>query len=1752
MASRRRFRAGQSPTTAPEIGEITPHEESTSGEEDVFDDDHSWAAALNSDVEAELYHAVEALDVNSKRQLLRLLQNAEHEMEDHNGTTVGEFLEEVGADKNREFELFEKNLENLKSFDLLLFRGSDFVSDFIIKLTTKHRGVDFFSHVGICLTPPLLPRDGHYMKRGKFEAAAKVLPFVQLRLKLCDAQSGDPAMPHDLSITVLQCRGLPSRFDEGGLKEDPYVRVSLTPYDDIENRSSVTTTFFRTKTVWHGGHNPQFAAHHSNNGVLHLPAAPHPQPPQLRIQVWDEDRLSPDELVGLHNLDVDNRLLQQMASTTGTTRWLLLDVVDSVTDGSIYSKIQLPNYHRPEDVTHQEGIKRIATEDHEHDLTLGPERKPSSENYTSAAARRMANFLNDPAAAFVATQAAVANSAAGFHGPNASGARAASLVAGAECTPDSRKGGSVIRGNVLMAPMGLDYKALYVHEKQRSLPWQERCLAAMYTWKYYVFLVFLALLTVCTFEAKSMTLTAAVHKLLSDDMNRRIGLSGTLRPFGWEWLWQHPVWVEVADWSLLCFLVLECITRVLCLGIVAFSSSWNNVTDISFVAIDAVLSIFEYVIWAELGHRDYRNGGVVSITNEAGESHGMANTTRVWHVWDTSEEVVHTLENHERWMWWEQTPMKFMVVVIMRNLKLVRLLPRLLALRKKVRRQRKGSKWGLHEVIARRTNRGIEISWANVLYMQGQEEDQEISAYTRGPLLIGIDPSSPARPATVLDKFTHIDHLQSRSDYCFKVPAVSVPDDSEAPGAAAKGVCGCRISSKKSTSPMAGSRTNRFVGYLQFDAEKKDVRDAWIEALNAEFARFLEDQPSSVLAIEVRQEQAELRRLAMAAVTTVRLSLRLQMNRSGPQKGRNFSVFFEEFANTHGIKGASGRQHNLSGDLGRLADRATTAAANQELSSHQFSVLDRDTDGVDDPAVSPSRIRDLRTTSKVEKNEVKLKEHYSDGSPVHYVWEASASGSIAGTQVLAEESGSGHIGVQIRNLNGVLRDYDGEIAALRLVGGFDQGDGESEQSGEHVVAAALGQASGETTDEVRHLLTRMHEQFYLRKYEVNVFYQLSALYPSLQPLATLCDYLCCRGRKGSESLFCSQFNADIYQGMGLMSPEVDPSTVLPVDFLPSLALPGFPRFASEIIPLKVRKSKVKGQYLLAHEEESAAKERWKLSSASIGLATADRFGEQGGNHHMTKHIRVSQQTALRAQKDVADVLSRAEQAHAASAVKQRSSSHDIENSAAARGVGNSSHRSAVRRGAGLQQRAESPRSISKMGLAGSPRGTPTKISINAAVTKSKLFANVKAGNVSAVKKLLCSGALPNDSNDDGDPPVCWASLRGHEGVVVALLAAGAEVNAPDSCGSTGLIHAAKCGHASVCAVLLESNADVHLKDEHSQTALNYAKRFKKHDVERIIEAWIDAKFTVVSPESEAEAVGEAGSSSHSSATVGMLAAAAMVEKARLASLATTKRQGEMDSSINAMKTQHQSELEKLSEKISVVMLENARLASICGEEPVYNTPTSPVLPPSSTPPSATDVQVHEHLISGHDLEHGQELREKETVLPKEVEILLPRTESGVVGVDSGSESSAKSRLRARPRFPKLHMEDSPAYRPRRRETSYNQTDNQDIIPPSSNSAAPPQPVLEKAAEASQLVLNRPGRPDMSPASGVTREPDQVARARAQEVLQPGITGTGTERSPGSLRRAPYQSNVPRTQSAVAQRAMMLLDSDTEETSEEEH
>ena len=56
--------------------------------------------------------------------------------------------------------------------DILMFRGTDFISDAIARVSQGH-GADHFSHVGMVIKAPLVPRHGRYMKSGAIDTTGE-------------------------------------------------------------------------------------------------------------------------------------------------------------------------------------------------------------------------------------------------------------------------------------------------------------------------------------------------------------------------------------------------------------------------------------------------------------------------------------------------------------------------------------------------------------------------------------------------------------------------------------------------------------------------------------------------------------------------------------------------------------------------------------------------------------------------------------------------------------------------------------------------------------------------------------------------------------------------------------------------------------------------------------------------------------------------------------------------------------------------------------------------------------------------------------------------------------------------------------------------------------------------------------------------------------------------------------------------------------------------------------------------------------------------------------------------------------------------------------------------------------------------------------------------------------------------------------------------------------------------------------------
>jgi hypothetical protein len=1031
--------------------------------------DIEMAARRRSDharLEAHLLSEVSRLDASSKRQMLRLLHNAKHDLEDDQSehTSLAAHLAALGQE--REFEVFDHNVEQLKSFDLLLFRGSDFVSDFIIKLTRKFRGVEFFTHVGLVLQPPLIPKDGHYLKGGAVESGQKMLPFVQVRLELGSHQQlrgSGPYHPggtelaqraHTLVVTVLKCRGLPARLDHGGCKEDPFVRVALTPYDHSAGQAH------RTATIHHAGHNPNFRSSDQNAITLSLPPPPHPRPPALQIEVWDEDRTSPADLIGFHNLAVDDDLLRSMAVRRGAKRWLLLRLVDELAHHTIYGMIQPP--------------QRLARQSAEQQFVLASQRH----SLRTLALRADSSMVG-------------ADGELALPPPDRSAAAAASrppVPPREKLEAASQTEQHPLCGNLLMAPMGLHYNALYAEELERKLPWRRYVLAQMNTWKYFFYILLLLLVTLFCFEIKLtyQKTSGYMVDVSASNMSDSTTLSraDTAGGDGWyrqegstsEWFRNHLV--EPLDWLIVVCFTADIALRLAChieketvTELAEFTSnSWNRL-DVLLTVCDVTVHIVEYSLHVEFGEDDLRGG----------------------------------------WNW-------LFVLQLLRNLRVLRAV-RLVQVWRAIWAAKRHT-WGLHSVHMTRTDRGIEVQWSNVLLKAGASvEDASLEApssggrhsrgrqggdaggrvHTFGPLLIGVDPASPFAPASILDKFEHIQLLKRQSDFCFKLPAHSL----EAPP--------------------------QFVGYLQFDPMKKDVRDAWISDINAEFKRLCEESPTHPTALEAVVAHRELTTPKLIAgdddhvATPSKPNAAAHDNVVAATSHSRVGHYRDFLEAADKLRGATDRvMGTLEAKAGQFGTRvAHTGAELQQLLLHRPQLFSKK----------------KKATSESVRREVILREKYEDGTPVTYVWEATASGSIAGCpDALSEETHSAELAVQIRKLNAVIDSYDGEIAAMTLVGAAESGD-------DHVARAAAGELGAEAAAQVQQQLTRLHEKFYLRKYEVNIFHQLSALYPWAKKWSRCCDILCCRGCKGSESLFCSQFCAEVYQGMGQMSPEVDAGTV---------------------------------------------------------------------------------------------------------------------------------------------------------------------------------------------------------------------------------------------------------------------------------------------------------------------------------------------------------------------------------------------------------------------------------------------------------------------------------------------------------------------------------------------------------------------------------------------------------------------------------
>ena len=116
------------------------------------------------------------------------------------------------------------------------------------------------------------------------------------------------------------------------------------------------------------------------------------------------------------------------------------------------------------------------------------------------------------------------------------------------------------------------------------------------------------------------------------------------------------------------------------------------------------------------------------------------------------------------------------------------------------------------------------------------------------------------------------------------------------------------------------------------------------------------------------------------------------------------------------------------------------------------------------------------------------------------------------------------------------------------------------------------------------------------------------------------------------------------------------------------------------------------------------------------------------------------------------------------------------------------------------------------------------VTVGVANGDAPLTAAVKAGDVSAVRALIKSGADVNARGGDGSTPLLWAAHQSHPEIARALIAAGATVDAVNDYGVTPLLEASRTGDAVMVDALLQGGADPSRAHPEGETPLMAAAR----------------------------------------------------------------------------------------------------------------------------------------------------------------------------------------------------------------------------------------------------------------------------------------------------------------------------------------
>ena len=138
-----------------------------------------------------------------------------------------------------------------------------------------------------------------------------------------------------------------------------------------------------------------------------------------------------------------------------------------------------------------------------------------------------------------------------------------------------------------------------------------------------------------------------------------------------------------------------------------------------------------------------------------------------------------------------------------------------------------------------------------------------------------------------------------------------------------------------------------------------------------------------------------------------------------------------------------------------------------------------------------------------------------------------------------------------------------------------------------------------------------------------------------------------------------------------------------------------------------------------------------------------------------------------------------------------------------------------------------------------PINPPRAERISDPLAEDEFFTAVKTGNVQVVKDLVAKRAVNPDFVRDGDrrTALMYAASYGRTNVIRYLLTRKIDLNAQDPNGTTALMWAAYKGQTKAVEILLQARADTKIRRDGGDRALDLAKKFKQHEIARMLEGY---------------------------------------------------------------------------------------------------------------------------------------------------------------------------------------------------------------------------------------------------------------------------------------------------------------------------